>query len=91
MTEAELANGAEGAMFNGIAALEAGPTAVLHWPGAQDFSGYLSAKRKGFVGREWLFVRVIAWTTSGTNRSVLVIGAPWFWQVGHCCGNGRAA
>ena len=59
-----------------VAALPASPSAVLRRPAAQDFTGYLAAKREGFVGREWLFKRVIAWTASGTSRSMLIIGAP---------------
>ena len=59
-----------------VTALPAGPRAVLRWPGAQDFSGYLAAKREGFVGREWLFKRVISWAASGTSHSMLIIGAP---------------
>jgi hypothetical protein len=58
------------------AALAASPSTVLRWPGAQDFTGYLAAKREGFVGREWLFERVIDWTARGTSRSMLITGDP---------------
>jgi len=56
--------------------VQVGTSAVLRWPGAQDFSGYLAAKREGFVGREWLFERVIDWTARGTRRSTLITGDP---------------
>jgi Domain of unknown function (DUF4062)/AAA ATPase domain len=49
---------------------------VLHRPCVQDFTGYLAAKRKGFVGREWLFERIIDWTVRGTSRSMLITGDP---------------
>lgn len=54
MTEAEQLTARRARCSTASPHLRPGPTAVLHWPGAQDFSGYLSAKRKGFVGREWL-------------------------------------
>jgi len=52
------------------------PNVIRRWPVAQDFTGYLAAKRDGFVGREWLFKRVTAWTANGTSRSMLIVGAP---------------
>ena len=52
------------------------PSLHLRRPVAQDFTGCLAAKREGFVGREWLFKRVTAWTASGTSRSMLIVGAP---------------
>jgi hypothetical protein len=58
------------------AGLQASPSTGLRWPGAQDFTGYLAAKREGFVGREWLFQRVIDWTARGTSRSMLITGDP---------------
>jgi hypothetical protein len=57
-------------------ALQASPGKGLRRPGGQDFTGYLAAKREGFVGREWLFKRVIDWTATGTRRSMLITGDP---------------
>ena len=45
-------------------------------PVPQDFTGYLAAKREGFVGREWLFKRVIDWIAKGTKRSMLITATP---------------
>jgi WD40 repeat protein len=52
------------------------PRVVLRSPTAQDFTGYLAAMRKGFVGREWLFERIRNWRAKGTNRFMLITGDP---------------
>jgi WD40 repeat protein len=52
------------------------PRVILRSPTAQDFTGYLAARREGFVGREWLFERVRNWRAKGTNRSMLITGDP---------------
>jgi hypothetical protein len=68
---------------------ENAPSAVPRRPGAQDFTGYLAAKREGFVGREWLFERVI--DSEGHKPFHADHRRPRSWQVGHYCGNGRAS
>jgi len=52
------------------------PVGVLRRPGAQDFTTYLASRREGFVGREWLFKRIISWAASATSRSMLITGDP---------------
>lgn len=41
-----------------------------------DFAGYLDEKRKGFIGREWLFDELEAWRTSSRQRALLITGDP---------------
>lgn len=43
------------------------------WPGAWDFSGYLREKRKGFIGRRWLFDAVREWYSNTAGSQALLI------------------
>lgn len=45
------------------------------WPGAWPFSGYLREKRKGFIGRRWLFDAVRAWYSDPAASQALRIEA----------------
>jgi WD40 repeat protein len=42
------------------------------WPAAWDFGPYLAQRRKGFVGRAWLFEEVADWLAAGHPRALLV-------------------
>ncbi len=46
-----------------------------NWPRPWDFSGYLLAKRRNFVGREWLFDEVRTWYRDGVGLQALMICA----------------
>jgi WD40 repeat protein len=47
------------------------------WPGAWPFSGYLREKRKGFIGRRWLFDVVRAWYGDPAASQALRIEADY--------------
>jgi len=39
-----------------------------------DFAAFVEQKRKGFVGREWLFAQIDAWRNGGEQRVLLIQG-----------------
>jgi WD40 repeat protein len=41
-----------------------------------DFSDYLAQKRRGFVGREWLFEEIDLWRFHSEERALLITGDP---------------
>ena len=41
-----------------------------------DFSDYMALKRKGFVGREWLFEEIDLWRFESEERALLITGDP---------------
>lgn len=45
-------------------------------PRALDFDDYLQLKRKGFVGREWLFDEMDLWRFESEERALLITGDP---------------
>jgi len=49
--------------------------AKWNWPRPWDFSGYLVDKRRGFVGRKWLFDEVRAWHLDAEGMQALLICA----------------
>ncbi len=51
------------------------PAPSWNWPRPWDFSGYLFEKRRGFVGREWLFDEVRAWSGDADGPQALLICA----------------
>jgi WD40 repeat protein len=51
------------------------PSTKWNWPRAWDFSGYLTSKRRGFVGREWLFDQVSQWYENVNAAQALLICA----------------
>ena len=49
---------------------------ALEKPQALDFDDYLQLKRKGFVGREWLFEEIDRWSSKATEPALLITGDP---------------
>lgn len=49
---------------------------ALEKPQALDFDDYLQLKRKGFVGREWLFEEIDLWRFESEERALLITGDP---------------
>lgn len=45
-------------------------------PRALDFEDYLQLKRKGFVGREWLFEEIDLWSSTSEEPALLITGDP---------------
>lgn len=41
-----------------------------------DFSDYMAIKRKGFVGRDWLFEEIDLWRFESDERALLITGDP---------------
>ena len=41
-----------------------------------DFSDYMASKRRGFVGREWLFEEIDLWRFESEERALLITGDP---------------
>lgn len=41
-----------------------------------DFSDYMAQKRKGFVGREWMFEEIDLWRFESDERALLITGDP---------------
>ena len=50
-------------------------TPSWNWPRAWDFSAYRAEKRRGFVGREWLFDIVRAWQGDADGSQALLLCA----------------
>jgi serine/threonine protein kinase len=51
-----------------------GPRPVT--PAALNFTAFFEEKRRHFVGRQWLFDEIEAWTASGVEHALLVKGDP---------------
>jgi WD40 repeat protein len=49
---------------------------ALEKPQALDFDDYLQLKRKGFVGREWLFEEIDLWSSTSEEPALLITGDP---------------
>ena len=49
---------------------------ALEKPQALDFETYIQQKRKGFVGREWIFKKIIDQRKTGIPRILLISGDP---------------
>jgi WD40 repeat protein len=45
-------------------------------PEPWDFGAFLADRRRGFVGREWLFDEIEAWRRSPASPALLVVGEP---------------
>ncbi|MGF6408361.1 WD40 repeat domain-containing protein [Paraburkholderia sp. MM5482-R1] len=50
----------------------ASPPESFQWPRPWDFSGYISEKRHGFVGRDWLFDEVREWYEDSGAQAMLI-------------------
>lgn len=68
---AKLLDGIEAAL-RGERRIRALHERLLPW----DFGPFLEKKRRGFVGRDWLFAEIDAWLRAPTQPAVLVVGAP---------------
>jgi WD40 repeat protein/serine/threonine protein kinase len=45
-------------------------------PEPWDFTPFLVAKLKGFIGREWLFQEIEEWRVKGSSSALLIVGEP---------------
>jgi WD40 repeat protein len=50
-------------------------TSSWNWPRPWDFSGYIADRRRGFVGRKWLFKEVLSWINDTAGPQALLICA----------------
>lgn len=51
------------------------PSASWNWPRPWDFAGYISEKRQGFTGRDWLFDGMHGWYADRDGAQALLVCA----------------
>lgn len=77
-SEANYSNGLE-RLVAGIREAIAGKVCYRLWEDRlrpMDFSDYMARKRRGFVGREWLFEEIDLWRFESEERALLITGDP---------------